>query len=697
MLSGDDKIDRIVHIDSKGGDFVYKDDLAILEDSKSAIFKKHIKYETKLFETFTDQLEDEIKTWEDDYEKMTLYSYPVHPKYAQVYFKILVGEINYTIYIQNSINNLSYNVWIVLNTTKESKIIWNKSDIKCFKHILLNLDSEHLYFGYIVDSTSGGEKNKLYVSRVEENKVNELYSVKNVGDSFGFLDDCIYYLKNNDDDLKFDDCISAKIVDGKNVKKIYSEKDPKYQLEIESVLNTNELFLKRTNWLYQNVGYLSSNKVEWIELKMGGVDGADGDYIGSIFIVGSECFVLNESLYYKGKHHKYPNKEYGLDGCFSGPNLFVVTIKHGRNCLYMFDSLGEKFIEIFRNADVNNSITLLINDDYEKECVKFLLKVPTSPDMICKYDSVSNKISVVLKYPEVLSVKLVKAGLSGKQKAPYYVVKGIGTGVKKPRGLIVSCYGAYGINGSCGYPIRWLPWLKMGYYVCIGMPRGGRENGDDWWRHGSTAIEKINTFTDCASIIQDAQKVSGMGPNHTILYGRSAGGWNATYVGQAFNYLVSAVYAEVPYVDVLRTTTNPDLPLTKLEYDEFGDPLHKPEDFKALMKISPMNNIPSALDGVDVPFVLCRTGFYDRQVAPYEILKYAIRLREKGWHCAVGFDKKSGHFAKMSDLFKQRAEDAAILDCIVGKIDCSTRIMHTKHKKDGSSHTVKRPRLSSSL
>jgi hypothetical protein len=80
-------------------------------------------------------------------------------------------------------------------------------------------------------------------------------------------------------------------------------------------------------------------------------------------------------------------------------------------------------------------------------------------------------------------------------------------------------------------------------------------------------------------------------------------------------------------------------------------------------------------------------------VAPYELMKYSSRLREKGWHCVIGFDKKSGHFAKMSDLYLQRAQDGAILDLIVGKLDLSTRIKHKEHKFH---HTAKKPRLSSS-
>lgn len=673
MLSGDDKSNRIIHVDSDHT-IVYKDDLAILEDSSSSVFKKHVKNESRLFQTMINELDDEIESWEDDYMKMTENAYPIHPSYAQIQKTIESNGYTYNIYIQSSINNPSYFVWIICN----NKIIWKHSDVKQFKE-----DSSSGIFGYIIDSTSGGEKNTLFVYKLNNMKTTELYSKKDVGDSFAFNDDYIYYLKNNDDDLKYDDCICAQKLGGKLVKKIYSEKNDKYQLTLVCPSNQTNVFLQRSNWLNQQVGVIKETSVEWIELPSS----------GSIFVVDENWFVLNDCLYKSGKKYKFPNKEYGKDGCLymlkGKHEIYIVTIKNGRDTLYLFDQEREIFIEVLKKVEYNNAIVLIDNNT-----LKFNLKIPHKSDVVCSFNNSSNSINVNIKYPETIKLRLVKAGFCGKFNVPFYIVKA--TDIRKERGLLVSCYGAYGINGSCSYPIRWLPWLIAGYSLCIGMPRGGRENGDDWWRHGSTAHEKINTFIDSATIIQEAQKITGIKPANTILHGRSAGGWNATYVGQKYNYLLGAVYAEVPYVDVLRTTTNPDLPLTKLEYEEFGDPLHKPEDYKALLKISPMNNIPSGLEGTDMPFVLCRTGFYDRQVAPYEILKYSTRLRENGWHCLVGFDKKSGHFAKMTDLFKQRAQDSAILDLIVGKIDNRTRISHEKHKKE-ETYTVKRPRLSSSM
>jgi oligopeptidase B len=144
-----------------------------------------------------------------------------------------------------------------------------------------------------------------------------------------------------------------------------------------------------------------------------------------------------------------------------------------------------------------------------------------------------------------------------------------------------------------------------------------------------------------------------------VFYGRSAGGLLAANIAHQYHNLVGAVYAEVPYVDVLRTTTNPDLPLTQLEYDEFGDPRRRPEEYAALQQISPVDTVPFAPKGA--PLVLVRTGVHDAQVLPYEALKWAKKLRCAGWNVLVGIDGNGGHFAAADVMYGQQAEDAALI------------------------------------
>jgi oligopeptidase B len=129
--------------------------------------------------------------------------------------------------------------------------------------------------------------------------------------------------------------------------------------------------------------------------------------------------------------------------------------------------------------------------------------------------------------------------------------------------------------------------------------------------------------------------------------------------------LFGFAYTEVPYVDVLRTTTNPKLPLTKLEYEEFGHPAKKLQNFGALLHLSPVDLVPDS--GVPRIFVLSRTALLDLEVLAYESMKWIRKLRGpteigKDQPKLLAITAGEGHFAKGPTALRQRAEDLAILD-----------------------------------
>jgi oligopeptidase B len=159
------------------------------------------------------------------------------------------------------------------------------------------------------------------------------------------------------------------------------------------------------------------------------------------------------------------------------------------------------------------------------------------------------------------------------------------------------------------------------------------------------------------------QEVVGMGAEQTLLFGRSAGGYlvGSAIVRHPRGELFRGAYVEVPYVDVLRTAGNPDLPLTAYEYREFGDPAHRLEDFSFLLRHAPISGLgPDGAPGVTV---LCRTSLNDRQVYAYESAKWVDALR--GERRRVGgarpkwlaFQAGEGHFIGGVQQAIQRAED----------------------------------------
>jgi len=208
---------------------------------------------------------------------------------------------------------------------------------------------------------------------------------------------------------------------------------------------------------------------------------------------------------------------------------------------------------------------------------------------------------------------------------------------------------------------RWYPLLMRGWTVVFALVRGGGDHSMAWadaartWRREYA----LNDFED---VIRHAQSVTGCGPKQTVVYGRSAGGLLIGSLAAKYGTrLFGTVYGEVPYLDVLRTTTNPNLPLTQLEYEEFGHPAEKLVDLATLARISPVDRIPER--GLPGLRVLLRTGENDMEVLPYEPVKWITRARSgrDDKNKLLAYSENEGHFVDGLSLLEERATDLAIL------------------------------------
>ena len=196
---------------------------------------------------------------------------------------------------------------------------------------------------------------------------------------------------------------------------------------------------------------------------------------------------------------------------------------------------------------------------------------------------------------------------------------------QRPRGLLVIGYGAYGLTTPI-VTTRWRPFLEQGFAVGFAFVRGGGDYNDEWAQEGR--IEgKERGVEDFEACVRGLQRATGIGPRETCIFGRSAGGYlvGTTVLRNPNGELAAYAYTEAPYVDVLQTASNLNLPLTVPEYLEFGDPAHKIFDFESLLRLSPVGGMgPKGAPGV---FVLCRVGLNDRQVYAYESVKWMDALR----------------------------------------------------------------------
>jgi oligopeptidase B len=190
-----------------------------------------------------------------------------------------------------------------------------------------------------------------------------------------------------------------------------------------------------------------------------------------------------------------------------------------------------------------------------------------------------------------------------------------------PAPLYLYGYGAYGENLDPWFSHARLSLLERGFIFAIAHVRGGGELGEAWYRGGKLE-HKQNSFSDFIACAEHLTAQGYTSAHQLVISGGSAGGLLMGAVLNQRPELFAAVIAEVPFVDVLNTMQNPDLPLTVTEYDEWGDP-NQPEVFERIKGYAPYENVKSQ----DYPAILAVAGYNDSRVQYWEAAKWVAKLR----------------------------------------------------------------------
>ncbi|EMM9104270.1 S9 family peptidase, partial [Pseudomonas aeruginosa] len=163
--------------------------------------------------------------------------------------------------------------------------------------------------------------------------------------------------------------------------------------------------------------------------------------------------------------------------------------------------------------------------------------------------------------------------------------------------------------------------LERGFVFAIAHVRGGGELGEAWYRAGKLE-HKQNSFDDFIACAEHLLAEGYCRPEGLAISGGSAGG---LLIGAVLNQrpqLFGAAIAEVPFVDVLNSMLNPDLPLTVTEYDEWGNP-QEPEVHARIAAYAPYENVRAQ----DYPHLLVVAGYNDSRVQYWEAAKWVAKLR----------------------------------------------------------------------
>jgi oligopeptidase B len=233
-----------------------------------------------------------------------------------------------------------------------------------------------------------------------------------------------------------------------------------------------------------------------------------------------------------------------------------------------------------------------------------------------------------------------------------------------PRPLHLYGYGSYEHSIDPGLSIARLSELDRGVVFAIAHVRGGGEMGRAWYEDGKM-LHKRNTFTDFVDCARHLVASGYTTPAQLVAEGGSAGGLLMGAVANLAPELFAGILADVPFVDALTSILDPSLPLTVIEWDEWGDPLHDADVYAYMKSYTPYENVRA---GVAYPRILAVTSLNDTRVLYVEPAKWVARLREAGADALLKCEMVAGHggVSGRYNAWRERAFELAWLFDVLG-------------------------------
>lgn len=188
--------------------------------------------------------------------------------------------------------------------------------------------------------------------------------------------------------------------------------------------------------------------------------------------------------------------------------------------------------------------------------------------------------------------------------------------------VLLYAYGSYGSTIDPYFSNVRLSLLDRGFIFAIAHVRGGEYLGRQWYEDGKL-LKKKNTFSDFVDCTHYLINENYTSPQHMYASGGSAGGLLMGAIANMAPELYNGIIASVPFVDVVTTMLDENIPLTTGEYDEWGNP-NDPEYYFYMKSYSPYDNVVAQ----NYPNMLVTTGLHDSQVQYWEPAKWVAKLRE---------------------------------------------------------------------
>ena len=310
------------------------------------------------------------------------------------------------------------------------------------------------------------------------------------------------------------------------------------------------------------------------------------------------------------------------------------------------------------------------NPDYATDGVRLVYQSLSTPRTTSWFDVTSGAMSVLKRtdtpnctLDDYISTRVWASSHDG-TKVPVDLIRHVDTPMDGSAPVMLYVYGAYEVSLPPWFSVARLSLVDRGWVWALAHPRGGGEMGRSWYLDGKL-LAKANTFLDTIACAEHLVRTKVCHPERIVIRGGSAGGLTVGACMTMRPGLFAGVIAEVPFVDVVTTMSDPTLPLTVGEWEEWGDP--RVEPFASCIEsYSPYDNVTDAT----YPDVYVTAGLNDPRVSFHEPAKWVAKIRHLSPGTTVVFrcEMGAGHGGPSGryDQWRDEARTLAFaLRCLV--------------------------------
>ncbi|KZL20948.1 Protease 2 [Pseudovibrio axinellae] len=277
------------------------------------------------------------------------------------------------------------------------------------------------------------------------------------------------------------------------------------------------------------------------------------------------------------------------------------------------------------------SLGLANGFEYNTTTISFIYSSMTTPSEVYDYDF-ATRDRVLRKRQEIPSGHDASEYITRRLMAPSHDGTLVPVSLLYKRSTVLDgtapCllygYGSYGHSIPASFSTNALSLVDRGFVYAIAHIRGGKDKGYAWYKNGRREFKK-NTFHDFIASAKFLVHEGFTSHERIVAHGGSAGGMLMGACANMAPESFSAMIAEVPFVDVLTTMLDDSLPLTPIEWPEWGDPIRDKAAYQYIASYSPVDNVQAKA----YPAIFALGGLTDPRVTYWEPAKWVATLREK--------------------------------------------------------------------